>query len=251
MNAIEKLATLAPSTQQRTILSVSGLQVHYGTSQVLFGVDLDIGAGQCVALLGRNGAGKSTTMKTIAGMHPAARGRIVFDEKDVTNDKAYKISRLGLAFVPEDRQAFPDHTVEDNLLIAAKPGPQGNVDWTLDRVYSTFPMLLPLKNRLGGLLSGGEQQMMVIARALMGNPRLLLLDEPSEGLAPVIVQQIARCIHQLRKAGTTILLAEQNMHFCLNIATHVAVIDRGCIVYADTTDGLRQNEDIKMRYLSV
>lgn len=250
MNAVAHMEAMANASQQ-SMLAVSELQVRYGASQVLFGVDLDVRAGQCVALLGRNGAGKSTTMKAIAGVHPAAGGRIVFDGVDVTGEKAYRIARQGLAFVPEDRQAFPEHSVEDNLLVAAKVGPGGASDWTLERVYSTFPMLERLKQRQGGQLSGGEQQMMVIARALMGNPRVLLLDEPSEGLAPVIVQQIARCIHALRKAGTTILLAEQNMHFCLNIATHVAVIDRGRIVYADTTEGLRRNEDIKTRYLSV
>lgn len=239
------------STASDAILSVAGLKVFYGASQVLFGVDLHIERGQCVALLGRNGAGKSTTMKTIAGMHQCAEGEINFNGDRISREKSYKIARAGLAFVPEDRQAFPDHTVEDNLLIAAKAGVDGRQDWNLARIYETFPLLTPLRQRLGGQLSGGEQQMLVIARALMGNPSVLLLDEPSEGLAPVIVQQIARCIIALRKAGTTILLAEQNMHFCLHIATHVAVIDRGRIVYSDTTEGLRGNEDIKKRYLSV
>jgi branched-chain amino acid transport system ATP-binding protein len=241
----------AGNTTTGPMLDVSGLKVFYGASQVLFGVDLRIERGQCMALLGRNGAGKSTTMKTIAGMHQCAEGNINFNGKNITHEPSYKIARAGLAFVPEDRQAFREHTVEDNLLIAAKPGEDGRHEWNLDRIYETFPMLLPLRQRLGGQLSGGEQQMMVIARALMGNPSVLLLDEPSEGLAPVIVQQIARCIIALRKTGTTILLAEQNMHFCLHIATHVAVIDRGCIVYSDTTEGLRGNEDIKKRYLSV
>lgn len=233
------------------ILEVADLTVHYGNSQVLFGIDLTVEKGQCLALLGRNGAGKSTTMKAIAGIHPATNGGISFNGKSIFKDKSYRIARSGLAFVPEDRQAFPEHTVEENLLIAAKPGADGASAWSLERVYRTFPLLAPLRHREGGLLSGGEQQMLVIARALMGNPAMLLLDEPSEGLAPVIVQQIARCVADLLNSGTTILLAEQNMHFCLHIATHVAVIDKGRIVYTDTTRGLRHNDDIKTRYLSV
>lgn len=234
-----------------SILSVSGLNVSYGTSQVLFGIDLEVGKGQCMALLGRNGAGKSTTMKAIAGVMPSRSGKITLSGQDITGAKSYRIARSGLGFVPEDRQVFPEHTVEDNLKIAVKPGADGRTEWTVDRVYESFPLLTPLRNRMAGKLSGGEQQMLAIARALMGNPDLLLLDEPSEGLAPVIVQQIAARIKDLRKLGTTILLAEQNMHFCLNIATNVAVIDKGKIVYCDTTQGLRANDEIKRRYLSV
>lgn len=234
-----------------SILSVSGLSVSYGTSQVLFGIDLEVGRGQCMALLGRNGAGKSTTMKAIAGVMPSRSGKITLSGRDITGVKSYRIARAGLGFVPEDRQVFPEHTVEDNLKIAVKPGPDGRTEWTVNRVYESFPLLTPLRHRMAGKLSGGEQQMLAIARALMGNPDLLLLDEPSEGLAPVIVQQIAARIKDLRKLGTTILLAEQNMHFCLNIASNVAVIDKGKIVYCDTTHGLRANDEIKRRYLSV
>jgi branched-chain amino acid transport system ATP-binding protein len=189
-------------------------------------------------------------MKAIAGVIPSS-GSIRFDGREIRGEKSYRIARAGLAFVPEDRQVFPEHTVEDNLLLAAKPGIGGRNDWNLQRIYDSFPLLAPLKTRMGRQLSGGEQQMLVIGRALMGNPRLLLLDEPSEGLAPVIVQQIAARIKELRRAGTTILLAEQNMHFCLHIASHVAVIDKGRIVYTGTANELRGNEDIKRRYLSV
>ncbi len=234
-----------------SILSVSGLRVFYGSSQVLFGVDLEVGEGQCMALLGRNGAGKSTTMKAIAGIIPSATGKITLDGQDISGQKSYLIARAGLGFVPEDRQVFPDHSVDDNLSIAGKAGPDNRRDWTLERVYDSFPLLPPLRTRMAGQLSGGEQQMLVIGRALMGNPRVLLLDEPSEGLAPVSVQQIAVLLRELRKSGTTILLAEQNMHFCLHIATHVAVIDTGRIVYSDTAEGLRKNDEIKRRYLSV
>jgi branched-chain amino acid transport system ATP-binding protein len=234
-----------------TILSVSGLTVSYGASQVLFGIDLDVGRGQCMALLGRNGAGKSTTMKAIAGVLPSRAGNITLGGKNIFGEKTYRIARAGLGFVPEDRQVFPDHTVQGNLEIAAKAGPDGRNEWSVARVFESFPLLAPLRDRMAGKLSGGEQQMLAIARALMGNPDVLLLDEPSEGLAPVIVQQIAARIKDLRKLGTTILLAEQNMHFCLHIASHVAVIDKGKIVYCDTAEGLRQNDDIKRRYLSV
>ena len=234
-----------------SILSVSGLSTFYGSSQILFGVDLEVGEGQCMALLGRNGAGKSTTMKAIAGIIPSATGKITLDGQDISGQKSYLIARAGLGFVPEDRQVFPDHSVDDNLSIAGKAGPDNRRDWTLERVYDSFPLLPPLRTRMAGQLSGGEQQMLVIGRALMGNPRVLLLDEPSEGLAPVIVQQIAVLIRELRKSGTTILLAEQNMHFCLHIATHVAVIDTGRIVYSNTAEGLRKNDEIKRRYLSV
>ena len=232
------------------MLTVRGLNAFYGASQVLFGVDLNLGTGQCLALLGRNGAGKSTTMKAIAGVIPST-GQITLAGRPIQAQKSYRIARAGLGFVPEDRQVFPDHTVEDNLLIAAKTGPQQRRDWTLERVYESFPLLVKLRNRMAGQLSGGEQQMLVIGRALMGNPAVLLLDEPSEGLAPLIVQQIALQIRQLQQAGTTILLAEQNMHFCLHIASHVAVIDKGRIVYRDTAQALRADDVIKRRYLSV
>ncbi|QRX81071.1 ABC transporter ATP-binding protein [Glaciimonas sp. PAMC28666] len=232
-------------------LSVAGLTAFYGASQVLFGIDLNVGEGQCMALLGRNGAGKSTTMKAIAGIIPSTATKMDLHGKNINGIPSYRIARAGLGFVPEDRQVFPEHSVEDNLTLAEKAGAQNRRDWTLQRVYDAFPLLVPLRTRLAGQLSGGEQQMLVIGRALMGNPTMLLLDEPSEGLAPVIVQQIAVQIKALRKAGTTILLAEQNMHFCLNVATHVAVIDKGKIVYADSVEGLRNNDDIKRRYLSV
>ena len=232
-------------------LSVAGLTAFYGASQVLFGINLEVGQGQCLALLGRNGAGKSTTMKAIAGIIPSAATKIDLHGKSINGIASYRIARAGLGFVPEDRQVFPEHSVEDNLTLAEKTGVQNQRDWTLQRVYEAFPLLVPLRNRLAGQLSGGEQQMLVIGRALMGNPSVLLLDEPSEGLAPVIVQQIAVQIKALRKGGTTILLAEQNMHFCLHVASHVAVIDKGKIVYCDSVEGLRNNEEIKRRYLSV
>ncbi|HBK05495.1 MAG TPA: ABC transporter ATP-binding protein [Acetobacteraceae bacterium] len=233
------------------VLSVENIDVFYGASQILFGVGLEVQAGQTMALLGRNGAGKSTTMKAIAGLAAPRKGHVHFLGHDVTARKPYIMARQGLAFVPEDRQVFPDHTVQDNLIIAAKKGPQGQDDWPLKRIYEVFPLLEPLKARAAGRLSGGEQQMLAIARALMGNPVMLLLDEPSEGLAPIIVARIGTLLKQLRGAGATVLIAEQNMHFCLGIASDAVVIDKGQIVYRDTIAGLKANKEVRSRYLAM
>jgi branched-chain amino acid transport system ATP-binding protein len=235
----------------RVIFDAQNIDVFYGTSQILFGVSLAVTEGQTMALLGRNGAGKSTTLKAIAGIAPPARGMVRVLGKAVQGRKPHFIARTGLGFVPEDRQVFPEHSVEDNLLIAAKKGPDGQDYWNLARVYEMFPLLAPLKARMAGRLSGGEQQMLTIARTLMGNPVGLLLDEPSEGLAPVIVERIGELLRKLRDMGVTVLLAEQNMHFCLGIASHATVIDKGHIVYRDTIDAMRRDEAVKSRYLAL
>lgn len=232
-------------------LSVQGIDVFYGASQILFGVDLNVERGTTVALLGRNGAGKSTTFKAIAGVAPPRAGRIVMNGQDIAGLAPFRIARRGIGYVPEDRQVFPEHSVEDNLLIAVKPGTNGETHWTLERIFRVFPLLEGMRGRMAGRLSGGEQQMLTIARTLMGNPDVVLLDEPSEGLAPIIVAQIARLLDELRAEGVTILLAEQNMHFCIAVATSVAIIDKGQIVYRGTIDELQRNEDIKRRYLAV
>ena len=233
------------------ILAVEGIDVYYGASQILFGAGLEVEQGQTLALLGRNGAGKSTTFKAIAGLAPPRRGTVRVHGREVQGRPPYAIARAGVGYVPEDRQIFPEHTVEDNLLVGAKKGPQGQDHWTTKRIYEVFPLLEPMRDRLGGRLSGGEQQMLTIARTLMGNPEVLLLDEPSEGLGPIIVQQIGALIRALRGMGVTLVLAEQNMHFCLRVASHAAVIDKGQIVYRDTIEGLRANEGITSRYLAV
>jgi branched-chain amino acid transport system ATP-binding protein len=233
------------------VVSTHGLDVFYDKSQILFGIDLELRQGQTLALLGRNGAGKSTTMKAIAGIAPPAKGTVHVRGRDVTGAPSYRIARLGIGYVPEDRQVFPEHSVEDNLRIAIKKGPDGQDDWPVERIFTTFPLLAPLRHRMAGRLSGGEQQMLAIARTLMGNPVALLLDEPSEGLAPIIVAQIGALLRQLRKSGATILIAEQNMHFCLGIASDAIVIDKGQIVYRDTIDGLKANDDIRKRYLAM
>ncbi|WP_407180048.1 ABC transporter ATP-binding protein [Bradyrhizobium sp. STM 3562] len=233
------------------LLRAEGLSAFYGASQILFGIDLALEEKRTLALLGRNGAGKSTTMKTLAGIVPARGGRIFFAGRDITLLPPHARARLGLAYVPEDRQVFPEHSVEDNLLIAAKSGPDGRRDWTLPRIWETFPLLTKLRSRRAGRLSGGEQQLLVIARALMGNPVVLLLDEPSEGLAPIVVATIANVLRELGAGGATILLAEQNMHFCLRIAEDAVIIDKGKVVHREDTTGLARNEDIRRRYLAM
>jgi branched-chain amino acid transport system ATP-binding protein len=235
----------------QTVLHVNKINVFYGSSQVLFDMSLDVKQGETIALLGRNGAGKSTTMKTIAGVLTPKRGEIHFKGQTINARPAHLISRAGISFVPEDRQIFPDLSVEDNLTIAIKNSADGQKPWNLERVYDMLPLLAPLKNRLGGQLSGGEQQMLTVGRALMGNPEVLLLDEPSEGLAPIMVQKIGDLIHTLRKVGTTIVLAEQNLHFCLGLADRAVVIDKGIDVFCGTISELNANAEVKQRYLSV
>jgi branched-chain amino acid transport system ATP-binding protein len=233
------------------ILRMEKADVFYGASQILFGVDLLVEKGETMALLGRNGAGKSTTFKAIAGIAPPKRGRIMLGDETISGRPPYRIARAGVGYVPEDRQVFPDHSVHDNLLLGAKRGARGEQPWTTQRIYEIFPLLASMQNRKAGRLSGGEQQMLTIARTLMGNPDILLLDEPSEGLAPIIVQTIASLIRTLRDMGVTILLAEQNMHFCLGIATHATIVDKGQIVYRSTIEDLRGNHAVAKRYLAV
>ena len=235
----------------KPVLNVDRINVFYGTSQVLFNLSFDVQPGETLALLGRNGAGKSTTMKTIAGVLKAKSGDITLNDASITQRPSHLIARAGIGFVPEDRQIFPDLTVQDNLDIAIKRGAKGQDDWSLDRVYSMLPLLEPLKDRLGGQLSGGEQQLLTVGRALMGNPDVLLLDEPSEGLAPIMVQKIGDLIHALKQLGKTIVLAEQNLHFCLGLADRAVVIDKGMDVFCGTIAELNTNADIKQRYLSV
>ena len=233
------------------VLKVQDIDVFYGTSQALFKLSFEVNRGETLALLGRNGAGKSTTMNTIAGVTPTKKGSVELYGKIITGRSAHLIARAGIGYVPEDRQIFPDLSVDDNLTIAIKKGAKGEDDWSLERVYDTLPLLAPLKDRMGGQLSGGEQQMLTVGRALMGNPDVLLLDEPSEGLAPLMVQKIGDLIATLHKLGKTIVLAEQNLHFCLGLADRAVVIDKGTDVFCGTIHELNDNADIKQRYLSV
>jgi len=234
-----------------TLLTVEDINVFYGTSQALFGASLKLYSGETLALLGRNGAGKSTMMKAIAGLIPSRDGKITFMDKPINGVPAFRIARSGIGYVPEDRQIFPTLTVQDNLEIAHKIGPSGQDDWPIERVYEMLPLLAPLKDRLGGQLSGGEQQMLTVGRSLMGNPTVLLLDEPSEGLAPIMVEKIGTLIETLKALGNTIVLAEQNLHFCLGLADRAVVIDKGVDVFHGSIDELNANDEIKQRYLSV
>jgi branched-chain amino acid transport system ATP-binding protein len=233
------------------VLKVEQINVFYGTSQALFNLSFNVQKGETLALLGRNGAGKSTTIKSVAGVIPAKSGQISLHGQSIHGRSAHLIARAGIGYVPEDRQIFPDLTVEENLEIAIKRGANGEDDWSIERVYEMLPLLKPLHERMGGQLSGGEQQMLTVGRSLMGNPDVLLLDEPSEGLAPIMVQKIGDLIQSLREMGKTIVLAEQNLHFCLGLADRAVVIDKGTDVFVGTITELNDNADIKQRDLSV
>jgi branched-chain amino acid transport system ATP-binding protein len=208
------------------LLDVRNLDAGYGPAQILFGVTVQVYPGEVVALIGPNGAGKSTTMKAIMQMVPWVRGSIAFDGVEISRMATHAIARRGLGFVPEDRRIFTDLTVAENLAVGRLP-PRGGEAWTEAALYDLFPNLGPMSGRLGGQMSGGEQQMLTIARTLMGNPLLLLLDEPSEGLAPVIVDAIADAVQTLKRRGVAILLSEQNLHFAASIADRSITLDRG------------------------
>ena len=226
------------------------MHAYYGDSHVLQGVDLALDTGEIACLLGRNGAGKTTTMKSIVGYVPPARGRVVFQGQDIAGRPVYENVRRGIGYVPEDRRIFPGLTVEENLEVAALPLRPGREPWTFERVFDTFPLLARLRRRKGGELSGGEQQLLAIARALVGNPRVLLLDEPCEGLAPVIVEELGEVIASL-KAEVPILLAEQNARFALGIADRGYVIEKGRVVFQGTRQELLDNREVQERYLAV
>ena len=210
-------------------LEVRGLRAGYGRAQVLFDVDLKVDAGEVVALLGRNGAGKSTTLKAIMGLVRPTAGAVSFDQHDLTALEPYQIARLGLGYVPEDRRIFTDLTVVENLEVGRQPPRPGAPVWSEERLFQLFPSLAPLRERRGARMSGGEQQMLCIARTLAGNPRAVLLDEPSEGLAPVVVEHVARAINELKQAGVAVLLAEQSRHFAERVADRTYLLETGII----------------------
>jgi branched-chain amino acid transport system ATP-binding protein len=231
------------------ILAVEDIHTAYGLSRVLFGVSLRVAPGECVCLLGRNGVGKTTTMRSIMGLTPPSSGRVVWKGRDITREAPFRAAALGIGFVPEDRRIFADLTVWENLDVAARRArPDG---FTTERVFDLFPALRQLRDRAGGFLSGGEQQMLTIARTLMGNPELLLLDEPSEGLAPLVVDHLQVQIARLRSDGLTILLAEQNVDFSLNLADRVYVLEKGHIRYEGSTREFRENASIRQQYLAL
>jgi len=234
------------------ILAVEGLYTSYGLSQILFGVSLHVEAGECVSLLGRNGVGKSTTLRSIMGLTAPAQGTVVYNGRDITGNPAFRVAQLGIGFVPEDRRIFPDLSVRENLEVARKrPASPRAREWTVERVYELFPILSQLDDRKGGYLSGGEQQMLTIGRTLMGNPDLLLLDEPSEGLAPLIVRDLGTQIRRLKDEGITILLCEQNARFATALSERAYVLEKGHVRFSGTIEELQANEEIRHQYLGL
>ncbi len=233
------------------MLLVRDLHAFYGRAHILQGVSLEARPGEVVALLGRNGAGKSTTLKAIMGLVPPERGEVSFDGRRIDHLAPYRIARLGLGYVPEDRRIFTELTVMENLEVGRRPPPVGAAAWTQDRLFKLFPNLAGMRDRPGGRMSGGEQQMLTIARTLMGNPRCVLLDEPSEGLAPIIVEQMAQSIHALKGEGLSVLLSEQNLHFCQTVADRAYIIEKGHIRFGGTMAELTADVSLREQYLSV
>ena len=233
------------------MLSLSGLDVHYGRAQVLAGVDLEVGRGQVVALLGRNGAGKSTLLKTVMGLLRPSAGEVTFEGRDLRSQEPYRICRLGLGYVPEDRRVFTRLTVAENLDAGRLPPRSGLPEWTPEALYDMFPNLAEIRDRPGGHISGGEQQMLTIARTLMGNPSAVLFDEPSEGLAPRIVGQMARMIGALKEHGLSVLLAEQNLRFAGQVAEKVYVIETGRIRWKGAMAKFLADSDVQRAYFWV
>jgi branched-chain amino acid transport system ATP-binding protein len=238
------------------LLSTQSLCAWYGAAQILYDVDLEVRRGEVVALMGRNGAGKSTTLKAIIGMLAKRRGAVRFMGHDISKSEPHVAARLGLGFVPEDRRVFTDLTVTENLEVgrqATRHWSDGSAapHWTPERLYQLFPNLGEMPNRPGGRMSGGEQQMLTVARTLMGNPYLVLLDEPSEGVAPVIVEQMAHMINALKAQGVSILLSEQNMHFAELVSDRAYVLEKGQIRYQATMAELSANDEVRRNYLSV
>ena len=238
------------------LLSAHGLCAWYGAAQILYDVDLEVRRGEVVALMGRNGAGKSTTLKSLMGMLTKRRGAVHFLGHDLSRTEPHVAARLGLGYVPEDRRIFSDLTVLENLEVGRQPPrafPDGSAapHWTPERLFKLFPNLGEMPDRPGARMSGGEQQMLTVARTLMGNPLLVLLDEPSEGVAPVIVEQMAAMINELKSEGVSILLSEQNMHFAELVSDRAYVLEKGQIRYQATMEELARNEAVRRAYLSV
>ena len=233
------------------MLSVRNLDAYYGRAHILTDLSLEVGKGEVVVLLGRNGAGKSTTLKSIMGLVRPARGELVFAGQRIDRLEPYEIAELGLGYVPEDRRIFTELTVMENLEVGRQAARPGAPTWTPERLFKLFPNLAEMTGRPGGRTSGGEQQMLTIARTLMGNPSCILLDEPSEGLAPVIVDEMAAAIRGLKDAGVAVLLSEQNLHFATAVSDRAYIIEKGQIRFSGTIAELDANEAIRAAYLAV
>ena len=233
------------------ILEVENIHTSYGLSRVLFGISLHVAQGEVVALLGRNGVGKTTTLRSIMGLTKPQSGSVRWKGKEIIGMQPFQIAQAGIGLVPEERKIFSDLTVWENLDVAAKQLRTNAPQWTIERVFELFPALESLKSRRGGYLSGGEQQMLTIARTLMGNPQLILVDEPSEGLAPVIVQQLVSQITKLKKEGMTIVLSEQNTEFSLKLSDRVYILEKGKVQYEGRTEEFIKDEEVQRAYLTV
>jgi branched-chain amino acid transport system ATP-binding protein len=232
------------------MLECEALETYYGAAHVLYGMSLAVRQGSAACILGRNGVGKTTCLRSIMGLTPPRSGSIRFDGSAIAGLPAFRIARLGIGYVPEDRRIFADLSVEDNLLIAERQHAGGS-GWALAKAYEIFPPLAEFRHRMGGNLSGGQQQMLTIARTLMGNPRLLLIDEPTEGLSPIMVRVLEEAIMALKRAGMTMLVAAQDMRFAHRVADHIYVMNRGTIVYSGGIDEARRDEAVIRSHLVV
>ena len=239
------------AAQRGAMLTVDGLHTYYGRAHILADVSFEVARGEVVVLLGRNGAGKSTTLKSIMGLIRPAQGTVTFEKRDITRLPPHVIARAGLGYVPEDRRIFTQLSVLDNLEVGRQPPRQGAPTWTPERLFTLFPNLSEMRHRGGGRTSGGEQQMLTIARSLMGNPSMILLDEPSEGLAPVIIEQMAKTIGDLKAEGLAVVLSEQNLHFANLVSDRAYIIEKGRIRYHGTMAELAADENVRTAYLTV
>lgn len=237
------------------LLEVHDLNTFYGASHVLQGISLNVAEGELVALLGRNGMGKSTTLKTIMGLVKSKSGSVIFEGKEITGFPPFKAAQAGIGYVPEERRIFPELSVLDNLLLGVKGGKMGDPNdpnvWTIDRIFSHFPKLKERTNQQGRFLSGGEQQMLAIGRSLMGNPKLLLVDEPTEGLAPIMVQEVRNVLEEINKAGVSILLVEHNLKVALSLSSRVYLMGKAHIGYNGSVEELKNNNEVRAKYLEV
>lgn len=235
------------------LLEVKDLNTHYGPSHVLQGVHLEISEGELVALLGRNGMGKSTTLKSIMGMVKPTSGSVKFEGQEIVGLPPYKVARAGIGYVPEERRIFPELSVLDNLMLGIKDGkirnPNDPNTWTIERIFHHFPKLAERTHQAGGRLSGGEQQMLSIGRSLMGNPKLLLVDEPSEGLSPIMVQEVRNVLEEINKAGVSVLLVEHNLKVALSLAKRVYLMSKACIGCQASAQEVRSNHELRAKYL--
>ena len=231
------------------MLEIRDIHTYYGTSHILFGISFDVKEGEAVCLLGRNGAGKTTTFRSIIGLTPPKSGSIRFQGNEIVGKPPYRIARSGIGFVPDDRRIFPDLTVRQNILVARRL--REGATWGLERIYSLFPKLKELDSHMGNHLSGGEQQMLTVARTLMTNPQLLLLDEPGEGLAPLVVKAMGEQLGEIKKTGLTMLICEHNVGLSIALTDRCYVMDKGTIRFQGTIEELRKNEEVRKKYLMV